>query len=68
MYEEGKSTQDLYDVLCVYDEDLFRGVYLPNRHYGSERFWEQDWVAKQGWEVCTRFNCSESIGDVDDAY
>ena len=56
MYEEGKSTQDLYNALMVYENhDLnfdFSGVWLPNRHYGAEQFWEQFWVAKQRWEVC----------------
>lgn len=57
MYEEEKSIQDLYNALCVYDEpgDDFTGLYLPNRHYGAEDFWEQEWLAKQGWEVCALF-------------
>ena len=53
IFEEGKSVQDFYDALSVYDAQDFRGVYLLNQHYGTQQFWEQDWVAKQGWEVCT---------------
>lgn len=52
LYENMKSIEDLYTALCVYDIRLLIGVLLPNRHYGAERFWEQFWVAKQGWEVC----------------
>lgn len=57
MFEEGKSTQDLYNALRVYEPPGldFRGVFLPNRHYGAEQFWEQFWEAKQGWEVRTSF-------------
>ena len=54
MFEEGKTIQDLYTALSVYDEDLFRGVLLPNRHYGAESFWAQDWVATQGWEFMVK--------------
>ncbi len=52
MFEEGKSTQDLYNALNVYPANDFIGVFLPNQHYGAEQFWEQFWIAKQRWEVC----------------
>ncbi|KAJ9612279.1 hypothetical protein H2200_003876 [Cladophialophora chaetospira] len=54
MFEEGKSIQDLYNALCVYNPQDFIGVYLPNRHYGAEKFWQQDWVAEQGWEFMVK--------------
>ena len=46
------SLNDFYKALCGPENKLDAVcVSLKKGHYGAEQFWEQDWVAKQGWEV-----------------
>ena len=49
-----RSVNDFYEALCsqMGDHEMV-GMSLRNKHYGAEQFWEQDWEAKKGWEVCS---------------